>query len=82
MGDAPIFGQMKGLMEIHNPAEFHLHIVCGSQVINFQRFSYQEKGGFWVVFLRLQPQIMSDLYKILTSDAVQGKVSHMLWFLI
>ena len=35
-----------------------------------------------MVFLILQPQITSDLYKTFTSHAVQGKVSHTLQVLI
>ena len=31
--DTYIFCQTKGLMEIHNRAKFHLHSLCGSQVI-------------------------------------------------
>ena len=32
------FCQIEGLMEIHNHAKFHLHSICGSQVITFQKF--------------------------------------------
>ena len=39
--EAQIFCQIKGLMKIHNRAKFHLDSVCGSQVINFQKFSWQ-----------------------------------------
>ena len=35
MGEAPIFGQMKGLMEIHNSGKFHQYSICGCQVIYF-----------------------------------------------
>ena len=42
----------------------------------FPRFLVPAKskilGCFWVIFHGLQPQIKSDLYKIFTSDAVQG----------
>ena len=41
MGDVPIFHQMKHLMEIHIRGKFHLHSICGSQVINFQNFLWQ-----------------------------------------
>ena len=86
VGDAPIFGQMKGLMEIHNSGKFHWYSICGCQVIYFQSLSYQQKVGFlaafWVGFGRLQAQIKSSLYKTFTSDEVQGKVSHVLWALI
>ena len=57
MGDAPIFGQMKGLMEIHNPGKFHWYSVCSCQVIYFQVIyisyissSYQQKVGFLAAF--------------------------------
>ena len=39
LGDAPIFAQMKVLMEIHNPVKFHWYNICGCQVIYFQSFS-------------------------------------------
>ena len=41
MGEAQNFCQMKGLMKIHNRAEFHLYRIFGSQVINFQKFSWR-----------------------------------------
>ena len=73
-------------MEIHNPGKFHLHIICCCHVIHVQNFSYQQKRGnlgcFWVFFCTLRPQIKSDLHKAFTSDAVQGKVSHILPVLI
>ena len=50
MGDAPIFHQMKHLMEIHIHGKFHIHSICGSQVIYCQSFLYQEKGGFLAAF--------------------------------
>ena len=50
MVQAPIFGQMKGPMDIHNCARFHLHSICGSQVIYSQSFWYQKKGGFMAAF--------------------------------
>ena len=33
MGDAPILGQIKGLMEINNPGKFHRYSISGCQVI-------------------------------------------------
>ena len=39
MSYARILGQMKGLMEIHNPGKFHQYSICGCQVMYFQRFS-------------------------------------------
>ena len=40
-GHAQIFCQMKGLIKIHNRAKFHRYSVCGSQVTNFQKFSWR-----------------------------------------
>ena len=37
---------------------------------------------FWVSFYKAILQIRSDLYKILTSDKMQGNLSHMLRFLM
>ena len=50
MDDVRIFGQMKGLMEIHNPGKFHQYCICGWQVKYFQSLSYQQKVGFRVAF--------------------------------
>ena len=48
--DVQMFCQMEGLMKIHNRGKFHLHSICSSQVINFQKFlvrwSIQELGHF------------------------------------
>ena len=85
MDNAPIFRQMKGLIEIHNPGRFYCYSICGCQVIYFQSSRSSKKwyvGCFWVVFLGLQPRIKSDLYKIFTSNAVEINVSHIIWFLI
>ena len=83
---AQISCQMKGVMKIHNPGKFHIHGICGCQLIYLQSFSYQQKGGFlvcfWVLFGTLWPQIKSDLHKTFTSGAVQRKVSHKLRVLI
>ena len=38
---APIFYQIKGLMEIHSRGKFYEYSISGSQVINFQMFSWQ-----------------------------------------
>ena len=35
---APIFYQMKGVIEIHNPGKFHHYTICGCQVTDFQMF--------------------------------------------
>ena len=37
---APIFSQIKGLMVIHYRGKFHQYSISGSQVINFQMFSW------------------------------------------
>ena len=41
---------MEGLMEIHNRANFHLHSICGCQVIYLQNFWYQQIWRFWAAF--------------------------------
>ena len=41
MSHAQIFCQMKGLMKIYSRGKFYLHSICGSQVINFQKFSWR-----------------------------------------
>ena len=46
MGGTPIFCQIKGLMEIHNPGKFHKYSICGFQVMNVQMFSEQQKIPF------------------------------------
>ena len=50
LGDIPIFGQMKGLLEIHNRGKFHWYSICGCQVIYLQIFSYHQKAAFLAVF--------------------------------
>ena len=50
MDDAPIFGLMKGLMEIHNPGKFHRYSICGCQVMYFQSLLYQQKVVFLATF--------------------------------
>ena len=50
MGDAPLFWQMKGLMDIHNPSNFHGYSTCGYQVVYLQSFLYQQKVAFWAAF--------------------------------
>ena len=50
MGNAPIFDQMKGLMEIHNPGKFHRYSICGFKVIYLQSFSNQQEAGFLAAF--------------------------------
>ena len=54
MGDARIFGQVKGIMEIHNLCNFHWHSICGCHVVVklniFKVYCTQEKGGVWAAF--------------------------------
>ena len=64
---APIFCQIKGLMVIHNHGSFHQHSICGSQVMNFQMFSWRCSihqmalfGGFLGPF---SPKYGSNLLK-------------------
>ena len=73
---------MKDLMKIHNLVKFHLHSICGCEVIYFQSFWYQQNWRFWAAFGWFlgyyDPQIKFDFHKIFTGDAAQGKVSHIL----
>ena len=46
MSYAPIFGQIKGLIEIHKRGNFHHCSICRCEVIYLQRFSEQQKVGF------------------------------------
>ena len=61
MGDAQIFCQMKGLMKICNRGKFHLHSICGSKVINSQKFlwrcSIHEYGS---ILLKLAPEVFFE----------------------
>ena len=49
MGDAQIFYQIKGLTKIHNLANFHLYSICGSQVIDFQKFLWRWSIHEWAI---------------------------------
>ena len=50
IGDAQNFGEMKGVMEIHNHGKFTGYTICGYQVIYLQSFSYQQNVGFSASF--------------------------------
>ena len=86
MGDTLIFGQMKGIMEIHNLFNFYRYSICGCHVVVklniFKVYRTQQKGefGLLLVFHGLQPQIKFDLYQNFTNGAMQGKASNMLRF--
>ena len=41
--EAPIWCEIKGIMQIHNRGKFHGYSICGCQVIKFQMFSNQPK---------------------------------------
>ena len=74
MSNTPILGQMKGLMEIHNAVKFHQYSICGCQVMYFQKFSEEQRVQFLAAsgwFLG-KPKMRSTLYKIFTSDPLQG----------
>ena len=64
---APIFCQIKGHMVIHNRGKFHQHSICGSQVINFQMFSWQcsihEMAPFWGFLGPFSPKYGSNQLK-------------------
>ena len=72
---AQIFCQIKGLIKIHSRVKFHLHSICGSQVINFKKVPWQwsihELGHFGVflgpnfpkygpILLKLAPEVASS----------------------
>ena len=46
----PNFGQVKGLIKIHNSCKFHQYSICGCQVICFKRFLQQQKVQFLAAF--------------------------------
>ena len=46
MIDAPIFCEMKGLIEIHKCGKFHQYSIFHCEVIYLQRFSEQQKVEF------------------------------------
>ena len=35
---APIFGQIKGIIKIHNRGKFHQYSICGYEVIYLERY--------------------------------------------
>ena len=59
---------MKVLIKIHNRVKFYLDSICGCQVINFQRFSWQwsshELGHFGGVLGPNWPKNGSILLKL------------------
>ena len=46
MSYSPIFGEIKGLIEIHKRAKFDQYSICRSEVIYPKGFSQQQKVGF------------------------------------
>ena len=58
MSYAPIFGQIKGLIEIHKRVKFHQYSMCRCEVIYLQRRSERKKLDFWLLlggFSRITP---------------------------
>ena len=49
MTDAPIFCQMKGLIEIHNRGKFDEYRICGCQFINFQILCTDSASMKWAI---------------------------------
>ena len=82
MDDVRIFGQMKGLMEIHNPGKFHQYCICGCQVKYFQSLSYQQKVGFRVAFGSFFMDYNAKSSPICTkiSPVMQCKVRHQICY--
>ena len=46
MSYAPIFGKIKGVIEIHSHHKFHQYSICGCEVMCFQMFSKEQKVQF------------------------------------
>ena len=44
--DAPIYGQVKGPIDIHNRGKFYDYSICCCQVISFQMLSDDQNGRF------------------------------------
>ena len=49
MTDAPIFCQMKGLIEIYNRGKFDEYRICGCQFINFQILRTDSASMKWAI---------------------------------
>ena len=73
---APVFRQIKGLMVIHYRDKFYHYSISGSQVINFQMFSWwcsiHEKASFGGFLWLFYPKYGSILLKI-SPEAVYCK---------
>ena len=87
MIDAPIFCEMKGLIETHKCGKFHQYSIFHCEVIYLQRFSEQQKVGFLAAsgwFVKDYPppprQMKSGSYKSFTSHALQANASYILRF--
>ena len=76
---AQIFCQMKGLTKIHNRAKFHLHSFCGSQVINFEKVSWQwsihELGHFWGFLSPNSPKYAPILLKLASIGSIRRETN-------
>ena len=82
MSYAPIFGQIKSHRD-NKRGKFHQSSICHCEVIYLQRFSEQQKVGFLAAsgwFFKDYSPMKSDLYKIFTSDGLQGNRSYILRF--
>ena len=82
VSDASIFGQMKGLMEIHNRGKFRAYTMCGSQVINVQMFSDQQKVPFWGGFgwfIGLNTPKWSQIF-MKFATAMEGHILHDIYY--
>ena len=80
--DALFLSQVKSLMESHNRGKFHEYTICGSQVINVQMFSDQQKipflGPFWWFFSHNFPKYCQILLKFGT--VMQIKILHHIYY--
>ena len=77
-----VFGQMKGLIEIHNAGNFYHYNICGCQVVNFQRFSLEQKVEFLAASGWFFKDYSPNSSPICTKNppAMQCNVTHCLYY--
>ena len=82
MSYVPIFGRIKGLIDIHTRGKFHKYSICGCQVIYLQRYSEQQKVGFLAAFGWFFKDYSPKWGWICTklSPVMQCKVTHHLYY--
>ena len=67
---------------VHIWVKFYLCLICSSPVLKIQMFSAEgtNLGCFWAVFWTYPTEMWSNLFEILTSDAMSHNASGV-WFL-